>query len=178
MVGGNGSRQVILKAGPKKPRLEHITLAQWPVASLAILYKLHGESRLTGDSMLDYLSYTTKICQLVQRYSLISVLLYDREYRKLQSTHDFRWGTDVTHLQSVYLQPRGPRPTNLAKGPTHLSPKPQSSQSPLTLDGQVICKMFNTKSGCTYKDCKYVHQCSHPGCHQSHSAVIHATAKN
>ena len=53
--------------------------AQWTTANLAILYKLHEESRITGEGMLDYMSWTTKICQLVQRYNLVSVFLYDRE---------------------------------------------------------------------------------------------------
>ena len=110
IVGSTGSHQVVLKSGPRKPKLENVSLAQWTVANLAILYKLQGEAKLTVESIMDYLSYTTKICQLVQRYSLVSVLLYDREYRKLQCHHNFRWGTDVPHLHSVYLQPRIPRP--------------------------------------------------------------------
>ena len=40
--------------------------------------------------MLDYLSYTTKIYQLTQRYENVSVYFYDREYCKLQACHDFR----------------------------------------------------------------------------------------
>ena len=107
IVGGAGSHQVVLKSGPKKPRLENVSLALWTVANLAILY---GESKLSGDAILDYLSYTTKICQLVQRYNLVSVLLYDREYRKLQCARNFNWDTDVPHLHSVYLQPWIPRP--------------------------------------------------------------------
>lgn len=180
IVGGAGSHQVVLKSGPKKPRLENVSLAQWTVANLAILYRLHGESKLSGDSILDYLSYTTKVCQLVQRYNLVSVLLYDREYRKLQCAHDFRWGTDVPHLHSVYLQPRIPRPNNVInKGSNHQLPKPNPSSSPHTLDGRVICKLFNTKSGCHYGEtCKFVHQCSQPGCHQLHSAATHTQAKN
>ena len=83
VVGGNGSQQVIIKSGPRLPKLEAISLAQWSVANLAILYKLFGEGRLDLTGILDYLSYTTKICQLVQRFNLISVLVYDREYRKL-----------------------------------------------------------------------------------------------
>ena len=77
IVGGSGSHQVVLKSGPKKPKLENVSLAQWTIANLAILYKLNGEAKLTGDGILDYLSYTTKVCQLVQRYNLVSVLLYD-----------------------------------------------------------------------------------------------------
>ena len=101
MLGGHGEQQVIVKSGPKKPRLENITLCQWSVANLAILYKLVGENKLQGPSLMDYLSYTTKIYQLVQRYSLVSVLLYDREYRKLQASLKFRWGTDVQHLSNI-----------------------------------------------------------------------------
>ena len=116
MVGGSGSNQVVLKSGPKRPKLENVTLAQWSVANLAILYKLHGEDKLTEEGLLDYLSYTTKICQLVQRYNSVSVLLYVREYRKLQCAREFRWGTDVPHLHSVYLQPRVPRPNPIQNG--------------------------------------------------------------
>ena len=175
VVGGSGSHQVVLKSGPKKPKLENVSLAQWTIANLAILYKLHGEAKLTGDGILDYLSYTTKVCQLVQRYNLVSVLLYDREYRKLQCAHEFRWGTDVPHLLSVYLQPRLPRPGNLAQKGGNSMLRPQPAGSPLTLDGKVICKLFNTKGGCHYKEaCRFVHQCSHPGCHLLHSAVTHS----
>ena len=39
-------QQVVLKSGPRKPKLEQITLANLSVANLAILYKLVGESRL------------------------------------------------------------------------------------------------------------------------------------
>ena len=39
-------------------------------------------------------------------FSLISVLLYDREYRRLQATMGFRWGTDVQHLHTLHLQQR------------------------------------------------------------------------
>ena len=81
-MGGNGSQQVILKSGPKKPKLESVTLAQWSVANLAILYHLLGEGKLDAPNILDYLSYTTKICQLEQNFNLVSVLMYDREYRK------------------------------------------------------------------------------------------------
>lgn len=179
VVGDTGSHQVVFKSGPKKPKLENVSLAQWSVANLAILYKLHGEEKLTIEGLLDYLSYTTKFCQLVQRYNLVSVLLYDREYRKLQCAHDFRWGTDVPHLHSVYLQPRIPRPNQPQKGGGGQPSKLPTTSSPLTLDGRVICKLFNSRSGCHYKDaCKFVHQCSHPGCHLQHSAVSHMQTKN
>lgn len=47
--------------------------------------------------------HNQEVCQLVQCYILVSVLNYDKEYRKFQSAHEFRCGTDVPHLQSVHL---------------------------------------------------------------------------
>ena len=52
VVGGSGSNQAVLKSGPK---LENVSLAQQTMANLAILYKLNGEAKLTGDGILDYL---------------------------------------------------------------------------------------------------------------------------
>ena len=36
----------------------------------------------------------------------MSVLLFDREYRKLQASTGFQWGTDVQHFHTLFLQPR------------------------------------------------------------------------
>ena len=181
VVGGNGSQQVILKSGPKKPKLESVTLAQWSVANLAILYRLLGEGKLEAPNIMDYLSYTTKICQLVQKFNLVSVLMYYREYRKLQATHGFRWGTDIPHLHSVYLHARPVRQFGQqgGKGYTGSGNNPAwSHHGPVTLEGKIICKLFNSKGGCHYKDCKSQHQCSQPGCQQEHSAISHAQPKN
>ena len=106
IIGGQGDQQIVVKSGPRKPKLENLTLSQWSIANLAILYKLQWENKLGGDSILDYLSYTTKVYQLVQCFSLPSVLLYDREYRKLQASMNFWWGTDVQHLHTLCLQDR------------------------------------------------------------------------
>ena len=180
VVGGNGAQQVVLKSGPRKPKLENVTLAQWSVANLAILYKLVSESKLHAGNILDYLSYTTKVCQLVQRYTLISVLLYDREYRQLQARQEFRWGTDVPHLHTMHLQTRTSRPAQPAprRANTGIQRNVTSTGQNVTLDGRVICKLFNSRVGCHYKECKFVHQCSHSGCHQFHSAQTHNLSKN
>lgn len=154
-----------------------MTLAQWCVANNAILYKLVTESKLDASNILDYLSYTTKICELIQRYILVSVLLYERNYRQLQSQNSFRWGTDVPHLQNVHLIPRLPKPTPGTSYKTHPS-QPKKPHNPVTLDGKTICRLYNSKGGCHLRDCKYVHQCSVQGCHQAHSAVAHDHSKN
>ena len=106
VVGGQRDQQLVIKSGPKKPKLECLTLSQWSVANLAIFYRLVNEGKLVGPNLTDYLSYTTKVYQLVKRFNLPSVLLYDREYRKLQASMSFCWGTDVQHLHTLFLQPR------------------------------------------------------------------------
>ena len=182
LIAGNSSQEVIFRSGPQKVKLENVTLAQWSVANLAILYKLAGEGKLHAGNILDYLSYTTKICQLAQKYSLISLWLYDREYRKLQASHDFRWGTEVPHLHSVHLQTRVPSRGPVKPKASRHNPIPRKTMlkaTPMTLDRKVICKLYNTKSGCHFKDsCRYAHQCSQPGCYQWHSAVTHTQPKN
>lgn len=55
------------------PRLESLSPSQWSIANMASLYKLVGESKLQDPA----LSYITKVFQLVKKYSLVSVLLYD-----------------------------------------------------------------------------------------------------
>ena len=54
---------LILKSGPVKPKLEAVNSAQLSVANLGILYRLLGEGKLDTTGILDYLSYTTKVCQ-------------------------------------------------------------------------------------------------------------------
>ena len=89
VIGSNGDQQIVVKSGPKRPLLENLTLSQWSIANMAILYKLIGDGKRQGTSLLDYLSHTTKIYQLVQTFSLPSVLLYDREYKKVTIQYGF-----------------------------------------------------------------------------------------
>lgn len=129
---------------------------------------------------MDYLSYTTKVYQLVQRYSLTSVLLYDREYRKILCSMGFRWGTDVQHLHTLFLQPRATSTNSMNSssgskrpGGNPRGPKPQRVDQ--RKDG--LCRNYNSDKGCTYTECRFKHLCMVPGCGQSHSAVAHSQQK-
>ena len=174
VLGGQGDQQIVVKSGPKKPRLENLTLSQWSVANLSILYKLVGDNKLAGSALMDYLSYTTKVYQLVQRFSLVSVLLYDREYRRLQSSMGFRWGTDVQHLHTLILQPRD-KPAAQNNLPKKVAPMTQPGGK-LPKDKQKekpICRNFSAPKGCSFPSCGYRHVCMLPGCSQRHSAQSH-----
>ena len=179
VIGGQGDQQIIVKSGPKKPKLEALTLSQWSIANLSILYRLVGEEKLAGQSLMDYLSYTTKVYQLVQRFSLISVLLYDREYRRLQATMGFRWGTDVQHLHTLHLQQRDRPVVQNSLGATKQKLGVQNLGQKRGDKRDIgICRNFNTVKGCTYPTCKFKHVCIVPGCNKPHPVMTHISEKN
>lgn len=176
VVGGQGEQKLVLKSAPKKPKLESLTLSQWSFANLAILYKLVGEGKLAGSGLMDYLSYTTKVYQLVQRCSLVSVLLYDREYRQLQSNMQFRWGSDVQHLHTLHLQPRDRLPAHGASSKKS-NPQTQFPKKPEKKE-QNVCRNYNSVKGCPFPQCRYKHTCIVPGCGQDHPVSSHVALKN
>jgi hypothetical protein len=171
VVSDSLNGQLVYKSGPAKPKLESINQNQWSIANLAILYKLLEEGVLAHGSMLDYLSYTTRVHQLLISHDQGSVFLYDREYRKLQHAHKFRWGTDISHIQMVFLKPRVPRqPQQTAKRPTY-----NAGGTQYTAQGREICRNYNAR-GCKMARCRFDHVCAVSGCSQKHSAAEHSAA--
>jgi len=57
LLSYSSTGQLIFKSGPSKPKLELISLCQWSMASLAILYKMLEEGSLNQANIIDYLSY-------------------------------------------------------------------------------------------------------------------------
>ena len=179
ILGGQGDHQIVVKSGPNKPRLDNLTLSQWSVANLSILYKLVNDNKLGGTALMDYLSYTTKVYQLVQRFGLVSVLVFDREYRKLQASMGFRWGTDVQHLHTLFLQPRD-KPAAQGNLPKKGMPNGQTAGKPNKdkTKEKPICRTFNAQKDYSFSNCSFCHVCLLPGCSQRHSAQTHVIEKN
>jgi hypothetical protein len=103
MLGDN--TQLVISV-PSRPKLESIYIHVWSIANLATMCKLVGEGKIDGTGIFDYVSYSTKLYQLFQRLEKSSVLQYDREYRRMQATYSYIWGTDYPHMQTVQLLPR------------------------------------------------------------------------
>ena len=99
---------------------------------------------------MDYLAYTAKVGDLANRYSWISVMLYDNEYRGLQAAYNFRWGSDIPHLTTVCLKERQPSPKQSVKSPP--GNKPLSK-------GKEICRQFNRGSCSFGSKCIFSHVC-------------------
>lgn len=180
MVSQASSGQLVFKSGPAKPKLESLSVTQWSMANLSILQKLMFTGELSNDHVADYLSYTMRVYHLFSSCEMVSVLFYDREYRRLQKQHQFRWGTDVPHLHSVFLRPKFfqnhlPRPNSQVHSAKQaLQNRPHTvSYASHTPSGKPICKKFNSRKGCVMQHCKFEHVCALPGCAEKHPAFQH-----
>ena len=178
--------EFVCRSGSRKPKLENCTISQWSLANIAILYKLFQDGSIQLHEVFDYLSYTSHIYSLIGTHELASVYFYDREYRRLQAAHKFRWGTAVGHLSAGFLRLRTVSNTpqgSATKFKTFSKPERPSYRAPFqfqnhTNDGKMICKNFNTRMGCTFTGCKFEHVCNVPGCGRGHPGAAHAQSKN
>jgi len=177
VVSSGDGFDLVYRSGSRKPKLENLTISQWSGANIAILYRLYQDGTLGLANIFDYLSYTTHIYSLISSHELGSVYQFDREYRRLQGLHKFRWGTSIGHLAPGYLRLRNTatsHPASKAK-PVHRPDRPpqRTSYQSHSSEGKVICKNFNTRFGCTYQGCKFEHVCNVPGCGRSHPGFTH-----
>ena len=139
---------VQIKAGPRRPKLEDVSIADWCIANTRIMDKLFGSH--PNIAVRDYWAYTVKICELFRDYDRVSVLLYDQEYRHMQAASGFRWGCDIPHLQTTRLVRKNAQ--------HHYQQNAQRQSYAPKKDG--ICKQYNTKAGCKYGSrCKFNHHC-------------------
>ena len=162
-----GDARVFVKSGPAKPKLQSLSKAQWSLANLAILNRLVNDCELDKQGMLDYMSHTAYMYRLMLSKEKVSVFQYDREYRREQAQHQFRWGTHASHLNDVCLRPKGAK----RQQKQHTVTRPTG---PKTSAGKIICKRFNTSTGCTLAECKFLHVCSVPSCEKPHPSTLHS----
>ena len=176
LVSEMGSSTLVLKSGPKKPKLESLSVWQWVVGSLRIHDQLCRTGLLPGEESRDYLAYTIKMLELNGRFDWVSIMAYDKEYRAFQGQYGFKWGTDIPHLSTCHLREKEAKfvvnNANLQKKKVNTNNPRQQSRS----KQDSICKDFNFKGSCTYNPCRYLHTCLVPGCGQSHPAVQHNQA--
>ena len=101
-----GNAKIFVTYGPKKPKLESVSVQQWVVANTHIFYTLLSEGKLASKvSIRDYLAYSIKIMELSSKYEWKTILLYNNEFRKLQAIYGFPRGFNSTHLHVAMLQP-------------------------------------------------------------------------
>ena len=153
------------RAGPKRPKLQDVSIAQWRLANVRIMDKLLCDSGLQGaTASRHYMAYSAKIFEMFATFDRVSVLEYDRKYRMYQAAHGFPWGTDIPHLNTMTLRPL----QHHSKGQSssyHQDRQSASHEKP-------TCKMYNTISGCKFgQRCGFYHRCS--VCAERHPAFTH-----
>lgn len=176
VVSSNDDFEIVCRSGTRKPKLENISISQWSGANIAILYRLHQDGTLGLPEVFDYLSYTSHIYSLISSHELISVFYYDQEYRRLQAMHKFRWGTAIGHLAPGFLRLRNPGTTShKVKSGYEFKRTSGRTNHGHSSEGRQICRGYNSKSGCNYRNCKFEHVCNVPGCAKTHPSFAHTS---
>ena len=89
-LGNQGSGKIVVTYGPKKPKLESVSVPKWVVANTCNFYTLlSGDKLSTQSAIQDYLAYTVKTMELIARCDWKSILMYDNEFKKLQAMYNF-----------------------------------------------------------------------------------------
>lgn len=152
-VALSAGSSVCFKTG-QKTKLTQVAPSQWISANARIMASLIQKGRISSTAQqLDYLAYTAKVGELAGRYSWVSVLHYDNEYRLQQAAGGFRWGADSQHLATTLLREKqistdkattkGQRGATKKKGP----------------GGKEICLQYNAGK-CTFgAKCNFEHVC-------------------
>ena len=155
-----GTTKLVVSYGPKKPKLENVTLAQWVIGNTRIFHTLLQGGKLPSiQDMQHYLAYTVKVMELSTKFVWTSVLKYDDEFRHIQAVYNYPWSFDSHHLHSVVLEP-------LSTFSGNRSMTSRSSQNTtmtfanVTTEGKVICRNFNRARGCTLFECNFAHVCN------------------
>jgi hypothetical protein len=150
------------KGGPKKLALESVSPTLWLGANAKIMYSLLAKEELQVCEIPQYLAYTVQISHYAQTKDWISVLKYDNEYRRLQATYKFPWGSNIQHLSNFTLveKPKGWPKTA----------QNQNGQFKGQKKGTDVCMLFNTGK-CRFNPCKFKHCCSKCGFKDRKSVV-------
>ena len=190
----DGSFEVKPQSFGKRITLDKVSVSQWVEANTLIMNQLCCQ----GVSGQSYMGYTVMISQLMQKYDWLSVLLFDREYRKMQANLGFEWGTDQSHLRDVLLLPMPPKegkgahdsggqhqPSGVKTGKFQQKNKQQHKQSQGSGAGSgakdeetkfKLCMYFN-EGKCTRRICPFKHFCTRCGA-TDHGEKTHRESPN
>lgn len=156
---------VTIKVGNgSKRKLDQVTPTQWIAANSKILAEFIEEGMDTNGT-LDYLSYTTKIGELGSRFTWVSVVNFDDEYRRNQSQMGYRWGSDSQHLSTVLLREREHKNNGNKTNYSATNRKESNAETQ-------YCGYYNFGRDCPYGNkCIYQHACNQ--CGKNHRKIDH-----
>ena len=85
IIGAEGEEQIVIRGGGSKVHLEQVSPLQWMGASLRIMQELISRGILSPVDSTQYLGYMAKISDFAPKFTWLSLLHYDREYRHWQA---------------------------------------------------------------------------------------------
>lgn len=160
-------RQISVKAPKKKPSADTLLPHQW-IAANGRITKLIQSTRPASEAA-DYCDFTSMIGDYLKDYTCSSVFWLDHQHRLAVAEQGRRWCDIDSHLKQIHLKLRSASSTS-ASG-TSLQLKKRGRSFP-----DNVCWNYNSRSGCTYKECKYPHLCGEPGCLAKHPSYKHNVA--
>ena len=94
-----GFTKLLVSYGPKKPKLESISLGQWVIANTRIFFPLLQLGKLSSpQDVQHYLAYTIKIMELSSKFAWASVFRFDNEFRHPQAIYSYPWTPTISIL--------------------------------------------------------------------------------
>jgi hypothetical protein len=165
--------QLTFKRKAKKLDPEEVSTAQWISANSRIFDLL--EPSFSVDDKAQYNEYTRQIGDLLQVYTVPSVMCLDHEHRMHVTATGRRWDEVSLHLERFHLRFNCPvaAANAMSNGQTGVAIS-QSVSKPVSKRSNRPCYAYNTKAGCPYPDsCKYKHKCSERGCGEKHPKHEH-----
>ena len=148
--GGEAELSVVdgrLCVGSKRTPRDKLSLAQYMEGALKAYSTL--QARGAGEN---YLSYLTRVAQLAQVFQWQSVLLFDREFRRLQAESNLPWDTECSYLMTLLLRPLPSPSSTTANSKYDRRPRKDPAS------GKEVCIRFN-KGTCTSTACRFAHMC-------------------
>ena len=84
-ISDMGNTKIVISPGPKRAKLESLSIAKWVIWNTRIFHSLLSSGKLPStQDVQHYLAYTVKIMELSSKFSWPSVLWYDVEFHHIQ----------------------------------------------------------------------------------------------
>jgi hypothetical protein len=153
--------QLSLKTKPKRLEPKDVTLPMWISANSRICDVL--SPGFSSIELQQYNEFTRQIGDLLQLYSVSSVMVLDHEHRRHVAATGRAWDDISHHLEKIHLRSA----SLVTASPVSVAVKSKKKSSH-------VCRAFNTRQGCKNgDDCTYRHVCSEKNCTGKHPKHEH-----
>jgi hypothetical protein len=164
--------ELSIKTKSKRVDPKDVSVGQWISANCRILALL--TPTMSDDEFDSYQEYTSQIGDLLQLYTVSSVMQLDHAHRKHVHATGRAWDHISCHLDKIHLRLKGFHGYQDDSVSKHSNPDHKLDKSDKKRKSNRPCFAYNEKRGCKYGDgCNYKHKCSERGCGKDHPKFEH-----